>query len=57
MIDKKFIDKKTGKYYKIFYHYDRVIKALPIDGSRGEIQFSQSFFESLLKDRQIIILK
>jgi hypothetical protein len=57
MLDKKFKDNKTGKYYKIFYHYDGVIKAMPIDGSKTQAQFSQSFFESLLKDRQIIILK
>lgn len=57
MLDKKFKDTKSGKYYKIFYHYDRVIKALPIDGSKGEMQFSQSFFESLLKERELIILK
>lgn len=57
MIDKKFKDTKSGKYYKIFYHHDRVIKALPIDGSKTQAQFSQPFFEKLLNDKKLILFK
>ena len=57
MIDQKFQDNKTGKAFKIFYHNNGVIKAIPIDGSRGEAQFSQPYFQQLLKEKQLILLK
>jgi hypothetical protein len=34
-----------------------VIKALPIDGSKTQAQFSQPFFEKLLNDKQLILFK
>jgi hypothetical protein len=57
MLDKKFKDNKTGKSFRIFYHYDGVIKAMPIDGSKTQAQFSQPFFEKLLNDKQLILFK